>query len=72
MTDQALKHARTCNNCRALYFGSPPSASCDLGFKFDPDRFVPLEPCPKPRTYREYCAAMRSYANGVKRCQTKS
>lgn len=54
---------KTCNGCRA--YGR--SNDCDLGYKTEIlyipmpafgnrilERMVPLEQCPKPRTYDEY------------------
>lgn len=50
-----LSQKYTCNNCKALdWFTHRHSACCSLGFKIN-NKFVPLEPCYKPKTYKELC-----------------
>lgn len=41
----------TCNRCKAMYFGQY-EIKCDLGYKIDYKKGVPLEDCPKPLTYK--------------------
>lgn len=44
---------RTCNGCKALRFEQGGIITCELNFKLDDKRFVPLEECSKPKTYQE-------------------
>lgn len=45
-----MKDKKTCAGCRALKSCSSASY-CELGFRINEKNSVPLEPCPKPRTY---------------------
>ncbi len=44
---------KTCQNCKALRieFGTVNPYSCTLGYSVDNINGVPMEKCPKPKTY---------------------
>lgn len=58
-----LRLKKTCYGCRAMGSDSLGIPLCSLGFQMGfnkariqglPSEPVPLEPCPKPRTHREW------------------
>lgn len=67
--EMIFSQKRLCGNCRALDYAR---ARCDLGYKIknardisSPDyltaKYIPLEPCPKPLTMREYLEELRGF-----------
>lgn len=44
---------RTCEGCKAIELDGYESR-CLLGYKYDHNKFIPLEFCPKPKTISQY------------------
>lgn len=58
-----LKKAKTCNNCKALYFaqGYPPFR-CELNYPQDyKEGCSPVEQCPKPLNYKDFYEALENW-----------
>ena len=50
---------KTCNGCRALRVDQYEPMGCHLGFRMS-RQGVPLEPCPKPRTVKNFVDLLSS------------
>ncbi len=48
-----ISQKRTCEGCRALYM-IDSFWECHLGYENHYSKGVPLKPCPKPKTWKEY------------------
>lgn len=66
-----LKKARFCDGCRAL---EDVYDFCTLGFRMGIKELgtlkighIPLEPCPKPRTWDEYVELRRASTRDIRR-----
>ena len=44
---------KTCDRCRALIESQGEALKCQLGYKIDGQKGIPLEKCTKPTTYTE-------------------
>lgn len=55
-----ISQKRTCNQCVVFIDFAD---HCDLGYKINGHvtPSIPLEPCPKPKTYDEYMEALYKY-----------
>lgn len=47
-----LGKKRSCEGCRAIEIGQYTS-KCVLGYSYN-NKFEPQEPCPKPKTWKDY------------------
>jgi len=58
-----ISQKKTCGNCKALV-DIPHSVylTCEFGYKIERQSwYTPLEPCPKPITYKEFYFALNNY-----------
>jgi len=65
-----LSQKRICDNCRALNNSIGVRRPCELGFKTEIKggmfrQVLPLEPCYKPLTIRDYIKACRWLTEGA-------
>lgn len=54
-----LSQKKTCENCRALEQYQYVNG-CILGYVFN-EKFKPLEPCPKPKTWNDLIECRKRY-----------
>lgn len=56
MRDGTLKIKRTCNGCLGIEHSDKikcEEGKCPVGYKYDAEKKVPLESCPRPKTYNK-------------------